>query len=84
MISNSSNSGNGTFSADVKLHLYANDQRIELGQLGPGFAILRNSLTVEASEGEIESIVDQKVNRWKVRFTSPITTASKRFSFEAM
>ena len=79
-----SNNTNGTFSANVKLSLYVSDQRFELGHLGPGFALLGEAQTIEASEGEIESIVDQKVNRWKVRFTSPITTASKRFSFEAM
>ena len=75
---------NGTFSANVKLNLYVADQRIELGQLGPGFAIIRESQTIDASEGEIETIVDEKVNRWRVRFTSPITTASKRFTFEAV
>ena len=79
-----SNRGNGTFSADVKLHLYAGQRRIELGQLGPGFAILREAQTIDATEGEIESIVDQKTSRWKVQFTSPITADSRRFTFEAV
>lgn len=76
--------GNGTFSADVKLHLYVDNEQVELGQLGPGFAILRDTQTIDASEGELETIVDKKTTRWKVRFTSPITTASKRFTFEAV
>ena len=32
---------NGTFSADVKLHLYVDDEKFEVGQLGPDFAIFR-------------------------------------------
>ena len=83
MISNSQNV-NGTFSADVKLHLHVGEQQFELGQVGPGLAILRNAHTIDATEGEIETIVDEKVSRWKVRFTSPITGESKRFTFEAV
>jgi hypothetical protein len=76
--------GNGTFSADVKLHLYVGDRRYELGHLGPGFALLGNAESIDATEGEIESIVDQKTSRWKVKFTSPITAESKRFTFKAV
>ena len=82
MISN--HNGNGTFSADVKLHLYVGDERFELGHLGPEFALLGDAQTIDASEGEIETIVDQKTSRWKVRFTSPITSESRRFTFEAV
>ncbi len=78
------NRGNGAFSAEVELHLYIGGEQVELGQLGPGFAILRDARTIEATEGEIETIVDDKTNRWKVRFTSPITSESKRFTFEAV
>jgi hypothetical protein len=83
MISNAQNE-NGTFSADVKLNLHIGNQRFELGQVGPGLAILRDAQTIDATEGEIETIVDEKVSRWKVRFTSPITGESKRFTFEAV
>jgi hypothetical protein len=76
--------GNGTFSAHVNLHLLIDGQRIELGQLGPGFAILRTAQTIDATEGDIETIVDQKISRWKVKLTSAITSASKRFTFEAV
>ena len=79
-----SNNSNGTFSANVKLNLYVAGEQFELGQLGPGFAIIRNAQSIDALEGEIETIVDEKVTRWKVRFTSPITTSSKRFTFEAV
>jgi len=75
---------NGIFSANVKLSLHIANQRFELGHLGPGFALLGDSQSIEAREGEIESIVDGKVTRWRVRFTSPITAASKRFTFEAI
>ena len=59
-------------------------QQFELGQVGPGLAILRNAQTIDATEGEIETIVDEKVNRFKVRITSPITGESKRFTFEGV
>ena len=78
------NSGNGTFSADVKLSLLVGDQRFELGHLGPGFALLGDAQTIDATEGELETIVDQKTSRWKVRITSPITVDSRRFTFEAV
>ncbi len=83
MISNAQNE-NGTFSADVELNLHVGDQRFELGHLGPGFALLGDAQSIDATEGEIETIVDEKVSRWKVRFTSPITGESKRFTFEAV
>ena len=79
MISNS-----GTFSADVKLHLLANGQRYELASLGSGSGRLRVEQFIDVSEGEIETIVDEKVTRWPVRLTSPITGESKRFTFEAV
>ncbi len=78
----------GTFSADVKLHFYVGERQIELGQLGPGFAILRSAQTIDACDGELqgelETVIDGKNSRWKIRITSPITTASKRFTFEAV
>lgn len=79
-----SENSNGTFSADVKLNLYVGDQRIELGHLGPGFALLGKARDIVATEGEIETIVDKKTSRWKVKFTSPITSESRRFTFEAV
>ena len=75
---------NGTFSANVELNLYVAGKRFELGHLGPGFALLGEAQSIDAIEGEVESIVDDKVTRWKVRITSPITTDSKRFTFEAV
>jgi len=83
MISNSQN-GNGTFSADVQLSLFVENQRIDVASLGPDFAIFREAQLIDAIEGEIETIVDNKVSRWKVRFTSEITGESKRFTFEAV
>lgn len=83
MISNAQNE-NGMFSADVKLHLHVGDQCFELGHLGPGFALLGDAQAIDAAEGEIETIVDEKVSRWKVRITSPITGESKRFTFEGV
>ena len=79
MISNS-----GTFSADVKLHLFVGGQRYELASLGSGSGRLRTEQELSATEGELETIVDKKVTRWKVRITGPTTGDSKRFTFEAV
>ena len=79
-----SNNVNGTFSANVKLNLYVAGRQIELGQLGPGFAIIRDAQSIDNTEGEIETIVDDKVTRWKIQITSPITGDSKRFTFESV
>jgi len=79
MISNS-----GTFSADVRLHLLIGEQQFDVGSLGSGFGYLRNPQDILETQGELETSVDGKVTRWRVRFTSPITAASKRFTFEAI
>ena len=80
---------NETFSADVSLHLYVGGQRFELGQLGPDFAILRESPTIIShsitSESiELETIIDGETDRWPIRITSPITADSRRFTFEGV
>jgi len=75
---------NGTFSANVKLHLYAGNDQFELGHLGPDFALLGSARDIDATEGELETIIDGKSSRWKVRFTSLITSESRRFTFEGL
>lgn len=74
---------NGIFSADVKLNLYTSGNRYELGHLGPDFAILGEPQNIDATEGELETIIDGKSTRWKIRITSPITADERRFTFEA-
>ena len=80
---------NETFSADVSLHLYVGGQRFELGQLGPDFAILRESptiisLPITSESIELETIIDGETDRWPIRITSPITADSRRFTFEGV
>jgi hypothetical protein len=69
------------FSATVELWLHVGERKIALGQLGPGFAILRDANDVEAGMVEIESTISGKSTRWPVHLAKPITTASKRFTF---
>ena len=76
--------GNGTFSADVKSHHLRCRRAHRLGQLGPDFALLRDPQTIDIPEGEIETIIDEQVSRWPIRITSPITSDSRRFTFEAV
>ena len=76
--------GNGTFSADVKLHLYVTDEKREVGQLGSDFGIFREPKTIHVSHGELETVIDGKSTRWKIRFTDAIATESRKFAFEAV
>ena len=72
------------FSADVKLHLHVGNQRFELGQVGPGLAILREAQNIECTEAEIETAVDEKVTRWPIRITTKLDGSTKRFEFEGL
>ena len=81
---NLSSNGNGTFSADVKLHLHVGGERFELGHLGPDFALLGEACPISSNEGEIETIVDNKVSRWPIRITTPLDGSTKRFEFEGV
>jgi len=85
MISDNKN-GNGTFSADVKLHLYVGQQQYKLGHLGPGFALLGDTQSIDTrnGDGEIETIVDSKVTRWPIRITSELDGSTRRFEFESV
>ena len=71
---------NETFSADVSLHLYVGGQRFELGQLGPDFAILRESptiisLPIKSESIELETIIDGETDRWPIRITCLLYTS---------
>jgi len=72
------------YSATVELLLHLSDRIVKLHGLGPGFAHLFEPESIESEVGEIETIISGKSSRWKVRFTSPITGESKRFTFEAV
>jgi hypothetical protein len=72
-----------TFSADVQLHLHVGGRRLDLGQLGPDFGILRTPEPIDATEGELETIINGKSSRWKIRINSPIALHEGRFTFEA-
>lgn len=75
---------NSTFSADVTLQLHVGDKIYAIGHLGPGFAMLGEAQRIEASEAELETIIDGKSDRWPIRITSPITADSRRFTFEGV
>ena len=50
------------FWADVKFE-FTHWSKIRIGYLGRGFALLGDAQTINATEGEIETIVDEKVTR---------------------
>ncbi|MCS7466638.1 hypothetical protein NZK35_08280 [Stieleria sp. ICT_E10.1] len=71
------------FSAQVELRLRAGDRNYELGQLGPDFALLRKASPLQAGEAEIESIIDGKSTRRRIRITKSISGDCRRFAFES-
>ena len=89
MISNNPSSNvSGTFSANVRLHLFVNDCRFEVASLGPNFAILRGEQPIVENNDEptteIETIIDDKVTRWPIRITSRLDGQTRRFEFESL
>ena len=73
------------YSATVELLLHVENRTVKLHGLGPGFAhFLFERQAIEFEVGEIETIISGKSSRWKIRFTSPITGGSKRFTFDAV
>ncbi len=73
----------GNFSADVRLLLHTDSETYELGQLGPGFAILRTATSISATNAEVETIIDGAATRMKIRITVPPTEDRRRFEFSS-
>ncbi|MDV6029427.1 MAG: hypothetical protein F9B45_04835 [Phycisphaera sp. RhM] len=74
----------GTFSADVQLFLHVAEETYELGQIGPEFALLRKPQSIQATEAELETIIDGQSSRYPIRVVDPATTSSRKFTFKAM
>ncbi|QDV81819.1 hypothetical protein TBK1r_07410 [Stieleria magnilauensis] len=71
------------FSAQVELRLHVGDRSYELGQLGPDFALLRTASPLQAGDAEIESVIDGKTTRRRIRITKSISGDCRRFDFES-
>lgn len=76
--------GHGTFSADVKLHLYASNHCYELGHLGPDFAVLDTPHRIDTGDAELETIIDGQATRWPIRIVNATNGQSSRVTFEAV
>ncbi len=70
-------------SATVSMYLIIGKKRVELGQLGPGFALLGTAEPIDQLEGEIELTIDGRMDRWPIKITNPPTAQNRRFDFES-
>lgn len=73
-----------SFSADVQLRLLVGDMTVPLGQVGPGFAIAEESLTLDPGQGIIEIVVDGERFAWDVLLPNGLVSQSNEFKFESL
>lgn len=71
-------------SASVSMYLILGDKRIELGHLGPNFALLGKAESIEQRDGDIELTIDDRTDRWPIKITKPPTAENRRFEFESV
>ena len=72
-----------TFSANVELNLYVGGRKLPVGHLGPDFGLLDQPAQLEATEAELETIVDGRVSRWPIRLINSQTSDGRKFTFES-
>ena len=68
------------YSALVEMRLVLGSVIVPLAQLGPSFAILKESINVEPTEAKIEVVVDRRVSSVYKVFL-PYGIRSTRFEF---
>jgi hypothetical protein len=66
------------YSADVRMHLYVNGFALPIGQLGPGFIILRNAPDHPPTDAEIVMSIDGEERRWNVQLPEGISAGKVR------
>ena len=66
------------YSANVKMQLNVNGLVLPIGQLGPGFLILRNAPDYPPVKAEIEMWIDDDESRWSVYLPDGISAAKTR------
>lgn len=64
--------------------LHIDGRVYDIGQLGPGFAMLGKAESIEGKVGELERVVDGESKRWPIRITGEINGDSRRFEFESL
>lgn len=61
------------YSADVRMQLNVNGFVLAIGQLGPDFIILRDSVDHPPTEAEIVMSIDGEESRWNVELPNGIS-----------
>jgi hypothetical protein len=57
---------NGSYSANVQMHLNVNDLIFSIGQLGPDFLILDDPADHPPADGVITFSIDGRVRTWSI------------------
>lgn len=69
---------NGSYSADVQMHLTVNSRIFSIGQLGPDFLILDAPTDHPPAAGEITFSIDGRERRWTVHLPEGIAAGQVR------
>lgn len=66
-----------SYSSEVRLELVLKDEVINLGQIGPDMAVLREPRELPPCDAEIVMYVDGRPTRWPVRLVDGATLQSR-------
>ena len=65
------------YSADVRMYLLLNGHTLRIGQMGPNFLLLDDTVNHPATDAEIVLSVDGQAERWKVHLPNGISSGQK-------
>jgi hypothetical protein len=65
-------------SAEVKMHLVVDGQKLPIAQLGPDFLILRKTVDHPPADAILFVSIDGKVREWEIRLPDGILVGSRR------
>jgi hypothetical protein len=66
------------YSAEVQMRLSVNGFTLSIGQLGPDFLLLEETVDHPPSEAEISLSIDGDVSRWTVQLPDGISSGRSR------
>jgi hypothetical protein len=64
-------------SADVRMHLLLNGHTLRIGQMGPNFLLLDDTIDHAPADADIVLSVDGKTDRWTVRLPNGLHAGQK-------
>jgi hypothetical protein len=66
------------YSADVRMELYVNGDRLPIAQLGPDFLVVKEPIEHPPTDAEIALSIDGQENRWPVRLEQGLSAGQRR------